>query len=191
MDHLTLHHKTVEFLARQPRMLIGAEWSFASSGATMAVRNPATANLLLEVPSADHVDVDLAVQAARRAFDDSAWSRMRPRERQNLLWRLAELIERDAQVIAELECLNNGKSAQMARLVDVQLSIDFLRYMAGWATRISGHDPRQPGTGRQVRHHRPGRCQPAAGAANAIFFNKAKYAARGYACMYSASTSTG
>lgn len=146
MDHLTLHHKTVEFIARQPRMLIGAEWSFASSGATMAVRNPATANLLLEVPSADHVDVDLAVQAARRAFDDSAWSRMRPRERQNLLWRLAELIERDAQVIAELECLNNGKSAQMARLVDVQLSIDFLRYMAGWATKISGStvDPSLP-----------------------------------------------
>lgn len=146
MDHPTLHHKTVEFLARQPRMLIGAEWTFASSGATMPLRNPATANLLLEVPSADHVDVDLAVQAARRAFDDSAWSRMRPRERQNLLWRLAELIERDAQVIAELECLNNGKSAQMARLVDVQMSIDFLRYMAGWATKISGStvDPSLP-----------------------------------------------
>lgn len=146
MEHLPLHPKTVEFLSRRSRMLIGAEWMDAASGATMAVRNPATGKLLLDVPSATHVDVDRAVQAARRAFDDSAWSHMRPRERQNLLWRLADLIERDAQVIAELECLNNGKSVQMARLVDVQLSIDSLRYMAGWATKLSGTtvDPSLP-----------------------------------------------
>jgi aldehyde dehydrogenase (acceptor) (EC 1.2.99.3) len=78
------------------------------------------------------------VRAARQAFDDSAWSRARPRERQNLLWRLADLMERDAQQLAELECLNNGKSAAVAKVMDVQLAIDFLRYMAGWATKIEG-----------------------------------------------------
>src|SRR5690606_39071565 len=72
------------------------------------------------------------------AFDDSSWSRMRPRERQNLLLKLADLHERDAEVLAELECLNNSKSAEMARTVDVQLCIDFFRYMAGWAPKITG-----------------------------------------------------
>lgn len=138
MELPPLHPKTVAFLSRQPRMLIGGEWVHTNSGATLALRNPATGKYLADVPSADQFDVDRAVQAARQAFDDSAWSRLRPRDRQNLLWRLAELIERDAQVIAELECLNNGKSAQMARLVDVQMAIDFLRYMAGWATKIEG-----------------------------------------------------
>ena len=138
MATLPLHRKTLDFLARPQRMLIGDQWLDASSGSRMQVRNPATGEPLASVPSASAEDVDRAVQAARSAFYDSAWNRIRPRERQNLLWRLAELIERDADVLAELECLNNGKSAQVARAMDVQLCIDFLRYMAGWATKIEG-----------------------------------------------------
>ncbi|MGV8675564.1 aldehyde dehydrogenase family protein [Pseudomonas aeruginosa] len=138
MENLPLHPKTVEFLAKQPRMLIGADWVDAASGNRMNLRNPATGEPLASVPSAAALDVDRAVQAARQAFDNSAWSRTRPRDRQNLLWRLADLLERDAQMLAELECLNNGKSAQIARIMDVQLCIDFLRYMAGWATKIEG-----------------------------------------------------
>ncbi len=138
MATLPLHRKTLDFLARPQRMLIGAQWLDAANGNSLQVRNPATGEPLASVPSASAVDVDQAVQAARRAFYDSAWSRTRPRERQNLLWRLAELIERDADVLAELECLNNGKSAQVARAMDVQLCIDSLRYMAGWATKIEG-----------------------------------------------------
>lgn len=138
METLPLHRKTLDFLARPQRMLIGAQWLDAANGNSLQVRNPATGEPLASVPSASAVDVDQAVQAARRAFYDSAWSRTRPRERQNLLWRLAELIERDADVLAELECLNNGKSVQVARAMDVQLCIDSLRYMAGWATKIEG-----------------------------------------------------
>jgi phenylacetaldehyde dehydrogenase len=130
--------QTRAFATRQLKMLIGGQWLDAVSGATMSFRNPATGEVLGEVPSAAAEDVDRAVQAARQAFDDSPWSRMRPRERQNLLWKLADLMERDAQLLAELECLNNGKSAQVARAMDVQLAIDFLRYMAGWATKIEG-----------------------------------------------------
>ncbi|MFU2157375.1 aldehyde dehydrogenase family protein, partial [Paenibacillus larvae] len=81
--------------------------------ATLQLVNPANGQALAQVPAATAQDVDRAVRAARQAFDDSPWSRMRPRERQNLLWKLADLIERDAQVLAELECLNNGKSAQV------------------------------------------------------------------------------
>ncbi|WP_422909423.1 aldehyde dehydrogenase family protein [Pseudomonas sp. MAC6] len=130
--------QTRAFVTRQLKMLIDGRWLDAASGATMSFLNPATGEILGQVPSAAAEDVDRAVQAARRAFDDSPWSRMRPRERQNLLWKLADLMERDAQLLAELECLNNGKSAQVARVMDVQLSIDFLRYMAGWATKIEG-----------------------------------------------------
>ncbi len=102
----------------------------------MDLRNPATGEVLCQVPAGTVADVDRAVRAARQAFDDSAWSRTRPRERQNLLWKLAGLMERDADLLAELECLNNGKSAAVARVMDVQLAIDFLRYMAGYATKI-------------------------------------------------------
>lgn len=130
--------QTRAFIARPLKMLIGDQWQDAASGSTMSLRNPATGEVLSHVPAADAADVDRAVQAARQAFDDSAWSRMRPRERQNLLWRLADLMERDAQELAELECLNNGKSAVVAKVMDVQLAIDFLRYMAGWATKIEG-----------------------------------------------------
>jgi phenylacetaldehyde dehydrogenase len=135
---LSLLPQTQAFVDRAATMLIGGAWVPSASGATMAVHNPATGARLCEVPKSDAHDVDRAVQAARQAFDDSAWSRMRPRERQNLLWRLADLVERDAQMLAELECVNNGKSAQVARVMDVQLSIDFLRYMAGFATKIEG-----------------------------------------------------
>ncbi len=129
---------TRAFLARQLKMRIGADWQDAASGRTMTLRNPASGEVLAEVPAAEAQDVDRAVQAARQAFEHSAWSRMRPRERQNLLWRLADLMQRDAQELAELECLNNGKSAAVAQVMDVQLAIDFLRYMAGWATKLEG-----------------------------------------------------
>ncbi|KAF1053347.1 MAG: Phenylacetaldehyde dehydrogenase [Stenotrophomonas maltophilia] len=135
---LPLHPQTHAFLQRTPSLLIGDQWCGALDGGLMDLRNPATGEVLCQVPAGQVADVDRAVRAARQAFDDSPWQRMRPRERQNLLWKLADLMERDAQVLAELECLNNGKSAAVAKAMDVQLAIDFLRYMAGWATKIQG-----------------------------------------------------
>lgn len=130
-----------QFLQQEHRLWIGGRWEGASSEQTMALFNPASAQELCRVQRGTAADVDRAVQAARRTFDDSSWSRMRPRERQNLLWRLADLIERDADILAQIECQNNGKSVTMARVMDVQLCIDFLRYMAGWATKIEGSVP--------------------------------------------------
>ncbi|WP_085588472.1 aldehyde dehydrogenase [Pseudomonas sp. B14(2017)] len=138
LSELPILPATRAFLERKLKMRIGADWQDAASGRTLSFRNPATGEVLGEVPAAEAEDVDRAVRAARLAFDDSPWSRLRPRERQNLLWRLADLMERDARQLAELECLNNGKSAAVAQVMDVQLAIDFLRYMAGWATKIEG-----------------------------------------------------
>ena len=112
---------TTAFIQRAPRMLIGAHWKEAGDGQTMPLRNPATGEQLCLVPRATVDDVDRAVLAARQAFDDSPWTRTRPRERQNLLWKLADLMQRDAELLAQLECLNNGKSAAVAQAMDCLL----------------------------------------------------------------------
>lgn len=138
MSDLSLHPATQAFLQRAHKMLIGDQWCDAQSGQTMALHNPATGDVLTQVPAGDAQDVERAVRMARATFDDSEWSRMRPRERQNLMLKLADLMERDGQLLAEIECMNNGKSAHIARIMDVQLCIDYIRYMAGWATKIHG-----------------------------------------------------
>jgi phenylacetaldehyde dehydrogenase len=83
-------------------------------------------------------DVDRAVAAARRAFDDGRWSRIGPSGRGKLLWKLADLIERDLEELAELESIDNGKPYAVARVADLPLAVDMFRYVAGWATKISG-----------------------------------------------------
>ncbi|QDF97622.1 aldehyde dehydrogenase [Azoarcus sp. DD4] len=129
---------TRAFLARPKRMLIGAEWTDAASGETLAVLDPATAQPFASVPAGDAADVDRAVAAARRAFESGEWPKMRPVDRERLLLKFADLIEANAQELAEIEALDNGKPVMMARHVDVALVVDFLRYMAGWATKIEG-----------------------------------------------------
>ena len=133
-----MNEGTRAFLSRAGRMLIGADWVDARSGETLPVTDPASGEAFCRVPSADAADIDRAVSAARHAFEHGEWSKMRPVDRERLLLRLADLLEANAQELAEIEALDNGKPVTMARHVDVALSIDFLRYMAGWATKIEG-----------------------------------------------------
>jgi phenylacetaldehyde dehydrogenase len=93
---------------------------------------------LAHVAEADAADVDKAVRAARKAFDEGPWPRMSPSERGRLLWKLSDLIEKHAEELATLESLDNGKPLTVARAADVPLTIDMFRYMAGWATKITG-----------------------------------------------------
>lgn len=130
--------KTAEFFAQTHRMLIDGKFVGAASGKTFPVYNPATGEVVTHVPEAEAQDVDQAVRAARRAFDDSAWSRMTPSERGRLLWKLADLIEAHLEEFAEIESIDNGKPLSVARVADVPLTVDMFRYMAGWATKISG-----------------------------------------------------
>ncbi len=130
--------KVAAFIDRQHKMLIGSEWSDSVSGDTLGVLDPATGAQIARVPRGDAQDIDRAVSAARRAFEDSDWSRMRPVQRERLLWRLADLIEANIEELAEIESIDNGKSVVVARHVDLTLAVDFLRYMAGWATKIEG-----------------------------------------------------
>ena len=90
------------------------------------------------VPAGQPADIDAAVIAARQAFDSGPWSRVKPAERERLLLRLADLMEQNARTLAEIESIDNGKSANIAQAVDVALAISYFRYMAGWATKIEG-----------------------------------------------------
>lgn len=121
------------------RMLIDGEWVESRSGETFPTRNPATGEVLCEVAAGDQPDIDHAVRAARRAFESGPWRRLTPSERGRLIWKLADLLERNLEEFAKLETLDNGKPLGVARVADVPLAVDLLRYMAGWATKIEGH----------------------------------------------------
>ncbi len=122
------------------KLLIGGEWTPSSDGGTVSTVNPATGETLTSIARATHEDADRAVAAARKAFDDPAgpWQKMTASERGRLLWRIADLIEKNIDEIAELETLDNGKPIFESRYVDVPTVCDVYRYYAGWATKIHG-----------------------------------------------------
>jgi len=125
------------FLSSSRKMLIGGQWVEAQSGRTIDVVDPATGMKLVDVPAGGSADIDRAVAAARRAFE-GAWAAARPVQRERLLLKLADLLEANADEMAELETIDNGKLLMMSRHGDLTLAIDSLRYMAGWATKIVG-----------------------------------------------------
>jgi phenylacetaldehyde dehydrogenase len=127
-----------KFLKRPARLLIGGEWVESKSQGRIPVMDPATGKEIASVADANASDVDRAVAAARAAFEKGPWPDMLPAQREALLWKLAELVEKNADELAELESLNNGKTKFMASIVDVPGTRDYFRYMAGWATKIEG-----------------------------------------------------
>jgi acyl-CoA reductase-like NAD-dependent aldehyde dehydrogenase len=126
-----------EFLAEPTELLIGGDWVPAAAGKTFTTVNPATGEALATCASAQREDVDRAVRAGRAALD-GPWSRATPAERGRLLWRLADLIERDAEALAVLETLDNGKPLALARDDDLPMTVETFRYFAGWATKLHG-----------------------------------------------------
>ena len=118
-------------------MHIDGELVAARSGKTFDVSDPATGEVIAQVPDAGREDIDLAVAAARRALEGS-WARILPHERQQMMLRLADLIEEHGEEIAHLETLNQGQLLEVARMVQVEMAADYVRYMAGWATKIEG-----------------------------------------------------
>ena len=128
------------FVKAKHQLLIDGEWVDAASGRTFETINPATEEVLAEVAHGEAEDVNRAVAAARRAFDwDSPWRRMNASDRGRLIWRISELILENADELAMLESLDNGKPFAIARAADVELAADLFRYMAGWPTKIHGN----------------------------------------------------
>jgi aldehyde dehydrogenase (NAD+) len=122
----------------QTKMLIGGQWRDSVSGKTFATIDPATEEEIAQVAEGDAADVDLAVKAARKAFESGPWATMDARDRGRLLYKLADLMEARIDELAELETLDNGKPIAEARHADLPLVIDCLRYYAGWADKIQG-----------------------------------------------------
>src|SRR5215468_1181534 len=90
-------------------LLIGGKWQDSVSGKTFETLNPSTGEVICHVAEGDKADVDLAVKAARKAFEEGPWPKMNASERGRLLNRLADLIEKNKEELAALEALDNGK----------------------------------------------------------------------------------
>lgn len=122
----------------ETQCLINGKWVDSVSGRTFATIHPATEEIIAEIAEGDAADVDLAVKAARQAFDNGPWRKMDARERGRLMFRLADLMEEELDRLAALETLDNGKPIRDARAADIPLAIQCLRYYAGWADKIQG-----------------------------------------------------
>jgi phenylacetaldehyde dehydrogenase len=135
-DGHALSAPTLAFLHRPHRLLIDGRWVDAVAAETLQTFDPATGILLAGVAAGRAEDIDLAVAAARKAFE-AVWSRVGPGQRAALLRKLARLIEANAEMFTEIEILDNGMPRMIASLT-VGNCIEMLEYYAGWATKIEG-----------------------------------------------------
>ena len=127
------------------QLLIDGQWREAVSGKRFNTLNPATGEIITSVAEADKADVDLAVKAARKAFEEGPWSKMTATDRGRVLSKLADLIMEHRDELAELETMDNGKPISDSRNVDVPLVADCIEYYAGWANKVHGETIPVPG----------------------------------------------
>src|SRR3954463_6393978 len=120
------------------KLLIDGEW--VEGKKHFDTINPATGEVLTQIADAGSAEIDQAVAAARKAFDDTKgpWRKMSASERGRLIWKLSDLMEQHIDELAELETLDNGKPIFESRYVDIPMAIDVMRYYAGIATKIQG-----------------------------------------------------
>jgi phenylacetaldehyde dehydrogenase len=136
---VTLDRDVEAFIGSPRQLFINGQWCDAASGKTFETPDPATGETLARVAEGSAEDIDRAVRAARRAFDQGPWSRMTASERGRIIWRIGDLILEHADELAQLESLDNGKPFAVAQAADVPLAADLFHYMAGWATKIEGN----------------------------------------------------
>jgi acyl-CoA reductase-like NAD-dependent aldehyde dehydrogenase len=119
-------------------LVIGDERVAAADGQSFETLDPATGRVIAHVALAGRQDVDRAVRAAREALESGPWATLAPSARAATIYALADALVENAEQIAQLEALDNGKPAKLAQAVDVELSATHLRYFAGWPTKIEG-----------------------------------------------------
>ncbi|MGA8708045.1 MAG: aldehyde dehydrogenase family protein [Steroidobacteraceae bacterium] len=139
VDMVSLSTPVKHFVGQPRQALIDGRWQNAQSGKTFEVFNPATEGVIAHVADCGKADVDLAVKAARKAFEEGPWATMSPSARGKILWKIGDGILEHLEELAQLESLNNGKPIGVARGADVPLAADLFHYMAGWATKIEGN----------------------------------------------------
>ena len=126
------------FLGAAHQNFIDGRFVDNASGERISVVDPTSGAEVASVPASDARDIDRAVKAARRAFDEGPWRKMKGPDRERSLLKLADLLEANAAEFSEIESVNSGRVLAATRAFDVDLSVSYLRYMAGWATKIHG-----------------------------------------------------
>ncbi|MCZ7641474.1 MAG: aldehyde dehydrogenase family protein [Pseudorhodoplanes sp.] len=126
-----------DFIKRPLQLLIDGQWCEAVSGQRIDVENPATGSVFTSTPAADAADIDAAVKAARASFESGSWRRMSSVQREQILWKLSDLIENNIDELVTLEILDNGMPISLVTRA-IERAIDGLRYYAGMCTKIYG-----------------------------------------------------
>ncbi|MFQ5899394.1 MAG: aldehyde dehydrogenase family protein [Candidatus Methylomirabilia bacterium] len=119
-------------------LFIGGSWRAPGAGETYSTINPANEEEISRVAKGDERDIDLAVQAARKAFDEGPWPRMAASDRTRLIWKLADLIMANLDEMAKLESLCTGKTLFDSGKVELPFAAEVFRYYAGWANKVHG-----------------------------------------------------
>ncbi|MCM3116069.1 aldehyde dehydrogenase family protein [Neobacillus sp. MER 74] len=135
---VALKEKVEKFLRGKKKLFINGEFVESQSQKTFDTYNPATGEVLANVYEAGAADIDLAVKAARKAFDEGPWSKMSAANRSRLMYKLADLMEENSEELAQLETLDNGKPIRETTNADIPLAVEHMRYYAGWSTKIVG-----------------------------------------------------
>lgn len=137
MSDVKILESVQQFIARHHGHFIHGECVATETSERIELVNPATEHVIASIATADQQDVEKAVQSAHNAFSN-AWANTSPYERGLKLNKLADLVEQHAEELAQLETLTTGKLINLSRHLEVAQSIIFLRYFAGWATKING-----------------------------------------------------
>ena len=130
MSNVEILPQVAAFLDRRHGCFIDGQWVFAE-GQHIAVLNPATGQTLCETLDAPLELVERAVQSSHAAFKAGVWSGLRPADRERILLNFTRLVEEHAEELAQLETLSQGKSINMARALDLNATVEFMRYMSG------------------------------------------------------------
>ena len=136
---IALKSNAQNWLPEPKKLFIGGKWVDAISGKTFDVLDPSTGKVIAAVAAGEKEDIDLAVKAARKAFDGEKWSGMTTSQRGLVIHKIGDLILENVAEFAELESLDNGKPITISTAADVPLSADLFHYMSGWATKIEGN----------------------------------------------------
>ncbi len=126
------------FIGHDHGLFIDGDWRAAKGTERLDVFDPSTGEPIASVANASPDDVDHAVRAAHKAFESGVWSGIAPAERERLLLKFADLVEANAEELAQIETLNQGKSINISRFVDVGGAPAYMRYVAGLTTKITG-----------------------------------------------------
>ena len=126
------------FLAKEHKLFIGGKWVESKAGKSIPVEDPATQEVVTHVPAGEKEDIDAAVKAARKAFEEGAWPNLTSLERSKMIWRLGDLLEKHADELAQLEVIDTGKPLAFAQTVDIPFATSMFHYMSGWPTRLCG-----------------------------------------------------